>query len=391
MNRRDTATALDATLEAAVQSRRLPALAAIATIRGETAYEGAFGWKDFDGGSAMTVDTLLRIASMTKLLTSIAAMQLVERGALDLDVRVARILPAFDDLKVLTGFDGDEPILARPRSQATVRQLLTHTAGLGYEIWNDRILKYQRMTGIPDCRSGLKALLKSPLIAHPGERWEYSIGIDWVGQVIEAVSGDSAEAYFQKNLCIPLGLASTTFLPGIDAYRTRLAAVYQRTESGNWEVAQVEDPLSPEILATGHGLFSTTSDYARVLAAMANGGALGKTRILQTGTVDQMFQNHIGDLYVGSLRSAIPAFSNDFEMLPGRAKKHGIGFIINVDDIPGMRPEGSAGWAGIFNSYYWVDPRNGIAGTFMTQTLPFADEGALALFEEFEKHVYRLV
>ena len=337
----------------------------------------------------MTYDTLFRISSLTKAVTCTAAMQLVERGLLRLDQPVASIIPEFENIQVLEGFDGDTPRLRPPKTQATVCQLATHTAGFAYEIWSDKILKYQRVTGHPGIVTGSREVLFTPLAFDPGTDWAYGIGFDWLSQVVEAVSGQTIDKYLQENVFGPLGMNRTSFSPG-EEERASLATVHARGADGSMTPIDrhFDWVQHPEYVLGGHGLYSTAGDYIKFVQTFLHDGRLNGNKILEPASVQVMTQNHIGDLYTKPMKTTDPALSNDAEFFPGMPKKHSPGFQINTEQWPGMRAAGSLGWAGLFNVFYWWDPTNGVAATILMQLVPFQDPRAMELYANFEKAVY---
>ncbi|MBI4692859.1 MAG: beta-lactamase family protein [Gammaproteobacteria bacterium] len=379
--------AIDALFRSAIEAGEVPgAVAAVATDRG-LLYEGAFGQCDREAGTPMRLDTQFRIASMTKAVTSVAAMQLVEQGRLGLDMPVEAIMPEFGELEVLVGFYGDTPALRKPARPATIRELMTHTAGLAYEFWNAPMLKYLTVTGTPSMLAARNASLTTPLCFDPGSCWNYGIHTDWLGRAVETVSGQTLDAYLQEWILEPLGMRQTTFAPD-DAQRARLTPIYGRTPDGGLARVEFDWPTERDFWNGGHGLHCEAGDYVRFLRMFLNGGSLDGVRVLERETVTEMCRNHIGDLWVTCLPATLPAYSLDAEFFPGEPKKHGLGFMINCNAIPGMRAAGSQAWAGIFNSYYWFDPASKLCAVLMLQTLPFADGPSITLFERFERAVY---
>mgnify|MGYP005812940997 CR=1 FL=1 len=379
--------AIDALICAAIDAGEVPgAVAAVATDRG-VLYEAAFGSANREAGTPMRLDAQFRIASMTKAVTSVAAMQLVERGRLALDAPVASIIPAFGELQVLVGFYGDTPALRPPARPATVRHLLTHTAGLAYEFWSPLLLKYLTVTGTPNMLAARHASLRAPLVLDPGAAWNYGTNTDWLGRVVETVSGQPLDQYFHDWILAPLGMRETRFAP-TPAQRARLAAIYARTPDGGLAPLDFDWPAERDFWNGGHGLHCEIGDYVRFLRMFLNGGALDGVRVLERETVADMCRNQIGDLWVTRMSTILPAYTLDMEFFPGEPKKYGLGFMINCNAIPGMRSAGSCAWAGLFNSYYWFDPDAKLCAVLMLQTLPFADGPSLALFERFERAVY---
>ncbi|MGH7154932.1 MAG: serine hydrolase domain-containing protein, partial [Acetobacteraceae bacterium] len=350
---------------------------------GGVSYQGAFGRRALPNGPAMTQDTVFRIASMTKAVTAVAAMQLVEQGRLSLDAPAAGVVPGLANPKVLEGFGPDGAPRLRPaRGDITLRHLLTHTAGFGYDIWNADLQRYHRQTNLPVLRTGLLAGLTAPLTFDPGTRWQYGINIDWVGRMVEAVSGEDLEAYFQAHIFAPLGISDTSYLVR-PRLRDRLATVHAREPHGLGPLVMDANPPR-EFFPGGGGLYSTAGDYLTLLRMLLAGGTLNGAAILEPRTVATMQQNHIGSLLVEPMRSTTPGSSNDVELFPGMEKKWGLSFLINTARTPAGRSPGSLAWAGLYNTYYWLDPTRRVAGVLMTQILPFADPAVLELLDDFE-------
>ena len=380
-------TSIDALLQSGVQSGAVPGVVAMAADRDGVIYEGAFGERTLGGGQAMTLDTVGWIASMTKALTSVAAVQCVERGQLDLDAPASKVVPEIGHARVLTGFDADgKPTLRPPKRPVTLRHLLTHSAGFSYEIWNTDIQKVQAALDIPGVTSCQNKALTLPLLFDPGERWEYGINIDWAGKMVEAVSGQTLGAFLQANLFEPLGMSSTAFRIR-DDMRARLAGTHLRGPDGALAPFPFEIPQEPEFEMGGGGLYGTVGDYLKFARMVLNGGQLGGERVLKPETVVSLGLNHMGDCRVTNLKAAIP-LTNDAEFFPGVPKSWSLAFQINHKAAPTGRPAGGLMWAGLANSYYWIDPVNGLCGVYLTQIFPFADHRSLPLFEAFEKAVY---
>jgi methyl acetate hydrolase len=299
------------------------------------------------------------------------------------------VVPALGDVAVLDGFDADgKPRTRAPKRPITLRHLLTHTAGFGYEIWSEQVQRYQGALGLPGIITCQNAALQTPLLFDPGERWEYGINLDWVGKVVEAASGKTLGAYLSEKLLGPLGMRDTGFRI-TPAMRQRLAKIHQRGEDGKLVPTDVEIPQEPEFEMGGGGLYGTVPDYLRFVRMMLNRGRAGAEQVLKPETVDLMSRNAMGDRRVTLLRTAAPALSNDAEFFPGMAKSWGLSFMINNEPAPTGRSAGSLAWAGLANTYYWIDPARGLGGVYATQILPFADQKAVSLFFEFEKAVYR--
>ena len=384
-----TLKTIDAMFSDAVERKAMPGVVAAAANDRGLLYEGGFGRRDITGTAAMTADTVVWIASMTKAITATAAMQLVERGKLALDAPAATIVPELAAAKVLDGFDAaGQPRLRAPKRPITLRHLLTHTAGYGYEIFSAAIAQYQTATNTPGITTCTNAALTTPLLFDPGDRWEYGINIDWAGKMVEAVSGQRLDRYLQQNILGPLGMNDTSFRLST-AQRARLASVHQRGPDGALAPIEFELPQEPEFMMGGGGLYGTAGDYLRFGQMIMRGGTLDGTPVLRPETVDLMGQNHIGPLEVGAVKSAIPALSNDVELFPGMSTKWGLSFVINTQPLPTGRSANSLAWAGLANTYFWIDRTKQVCGVFLSQVLPFFDATAVDLFVKFETEIYR--
>jgi methyl acetate hydrolase len=383
---------IDEVLRSAVDRGDVPGVVAMAATREGPIYQGAFGRRALPDGAAMTADTVFWIASMTKAVTSTAAMQLVEQEKLTLDGPIAGVLPELAAPQVLEGFDSaGEPRLRPARRPITLRHLITHTAGFVYDIWNADLGRYMEKRGIPGIISCENAALALPLIFDPGDKWDYGINIDWVGKAVERVSGQKLGDYFAQHLFGPIGIKDTGFKLTPDR-RARIAGMHARGEDGALAPIPFEMPQEPEFEMGGGGLYGTAADYlAFERLFLDEGRAAGGAQVLKPETVRLMAQNAIGDLNVQLLKTAAPASSNDAEFFPGMVKKWGLGFMISTAQVAGGRSPGSLAWAGLGNTYFWIDPANGVAGVILMQLLPFADAKALAIFDRFEKAVYAVL
>src|SRR4051812_15050086 len=382
-----TGTQVDEVLHSAVEAGTMPNVVATAANADGPIYEGAFGPKAVGKPGEVTAGTLNRIASMTKMVTTVAALQLVERGKLDLDAPVATYRPEFADLKVLDGWDGDTPRLRDPASQATVRQLASHTSGLSYWFWNADIVRWESLTGTGNSLAGTEDAFTAPLVADPGTRFEYGVNTDWLGKVVEAASGEQLDAYFDEHITGPLGMHQATFHP-TDHQRENLVAVHLRgRESNQWEATDLDWNAAPDWWAGGHGLYCPPSEYLRFQRMLLSHGTLDGAQMLKAETVREAFTNQIGDLsFPAEIRTAEPPTSADF--LAGPGYKFGLGLLLNEHDVPGMRRAGSGAWAGIFNTHFWVDPTTGISGAIYTQTLPFVEPSVFQVYIDFEAALY---
>jgi methyl acetate hydrolase len=379
-------SSIDEVLREAVEAGAVPNAVGIAADRTGVIYEGAAGPRVAGGDEPVTVDTHLRIMSMTKMVATVVALQQIEKGNLDLNAPVETYRPDFADLQVLEGFDGDTPRLRPPASRATVKQLITHTAGLGYWFWNVELMRWEAVTGTPNVLSGSNIIFTAPLVADPGARFEYGINTDWLGKVIESASGVTLDVAVKEGVTGPLGMDETAFLMS-SAQRATSVPVHLKGDDGTWASSDIELNQQPEYWAAGHGLYSTPRDYMRFQRALLGGGALEGTQILERSTVDAAFSNQIGDLdFPAAIPTADPTATYDFNAGPGY--KWGYGLLLNTEQIPGMRAAGSGAWAGLLNTHFWVDPTTGITGALYSQFLPFVPEAAMTLYADFERALY---
>ncbi len=382
---------IDAVLRAGVSEGDVPGVVAMAAAESGVVYEGAFGSRRIHDGPAMTRDTIFRIASMVKLITSVAALRLVEQGKLSLEAPVPNIDPAIAEPQVLDGFDpAGKPLLRPAKRPISLHDLLTHTAGFVYRLWDNEALKYYKaLDKLPSAERS--KLPHAPLMFDPGERWQYGGNIDWVGRIVQAMSGEPIEAHFRKHIFEPLGMNDTGFVIS-PAQWAREASGHHRLSDGSLQGEPMEhEPKAappPGSFTGGGGIYSTAPDYLALIRMLMNGGALGGVRILRPETVALMGQNQIGGIDVGVLRTTAPGISSDVNFFPGIKLKWGFGHMITTQSVPEGRSAGSMTWAGIYNTYYWIDPKKRIAAVFMTQVRPFADERVLRVYRRFERSLY---
>jgi methyl acetate hydrolase len=381
-------TQIDQVLRQKSEAKEIPGVVAMAATGKEVIYQGAYGKRDLSKDDAMTADSVFWIASMTKAVTSAAGMQLVEQGKLSLDEPIGKVLPDLAAPQVLEGFDASgEPRLRPAKKPITLRHLMTHTAGFCYDLWNADMGKYMEKTGTPGIISCLNAALKTPLASDPGTRWEYGINIDFVGKAVEAASGKKLDAYLHDHMFAPLGMSDTGFKI-TDNMRKRLVGMHARGEDGTLAAIPFELEQNPEFHMGGGGLYSTAGDYIKFCQMILNKGKGNGNQLLKPETVAAMGQNQMGDLTVGKMTTAAPPFTNDVDLYPDMIKKWGLSFLINTGKTPEGRSPGSLAWAGLANTYFWIDPARDIAGVILMQVLPFADKKCLEAFAGFESGVY---
>ena len=366
------------------------AVAAVGNAGGQT-WSHAAGYQDAEKTKPAGPDNIIQIASMTKLVTTIAALQLMEQGKLDLDTPISAYAPELSELQVLKGFEADDtPIFERANRAPTARELMTHTAGYVYEFWNADSLKAAQLGVSPSLLNGGNHLA-APLAFQPGTAWEYGINTDWLGVLVERLSGQRLADYFDEHIFMPLDMSDTFYELPADKF-DRSVTVMARGAEGlvelpNFQPAPAENGSMPHY-SGGGGLSSTVKDYGRVLQMLLNSGTLDGKTLLKPQTVDTMFQNNIGDIQPVALATVMPTLSNTADMSFGNKATFGLGLLIHTDGIKGGRKANTGSWAGLFNSYYWVDREAGTYGIFGTQVLPFYDGVSIQTLLEFEQAVY---
>jgi CubicO group peptidase (beta-lactamase class C family) len=367
---------IDALLKAAVDQKRVPMAVAMVTDGKGIVYEAAYG---------ANKDAIFAIASMTKPITSVAAMQLVEAGKIKLDEPAATYFPELASVRVL-----DNGTLRPPKTPVTVRQLLTHTAGFAYEFMRKELAEQVAKKQLPSMMAGGDAFLQAPLLHDPGTRWEYGINTDWVGRLVEKVSGRSLETYFREQIFSPLGMADSYFNVPAEK-QARVVRRWQRRADGGLDEQPAQPAKPVAFFSGGGGLFSTAPDYLRFVRAMMAGGQLDGRRILSQQSVAEMRKNQIGELTLRPFSSVVPQFAVDGAALPGALDKFGLGFGLNSQTTATPRGRNTMVWAGIYNTYFWIDTEKQIGALLMSQMLPGGDPAALKVVEDFDRAVYAVM
>jgi methyl acetate hydrolase len=374
---------IDALLKSAVGG--VPGVVAMATSRDGALYEGAFGVRDVSTDAPMTLDTVFWYASMSKAFTSVAALQLVEQGRLSLDAPISAVLPELADPRVLEGYsDAGAPLLRPAASAITLRHLLTHSAGFGTQMSHPILHRYLEETGLPLSAGKYEDLRELPLLFDPGTRWQYGDSTAIIGTVVQRVSGEALDKYLANRLFEPLQMPDAGVLLNPEQ-RGRLARCHQRAPGGGG-LQPIDHPvgMGPTFMMGGGGFCGTAPDYLRFIRMILNGGSLDGIRILRPETVAAMSENHLGAPFVTGVHATDPAWANDIEFLPGVEKKWGTIGMISCTRTSNGRNPGSSFWAGVCNTYFWIDHTAGIGGILLTQIFPFADPPVLSLFDAFE-------
>ncbi len=375
-------SALSTFLGDAVARGDVPGIVAIVVDRDKVLYHEAFGKQNVAKNVPMAKDTIFRIASMTKAVTSVGVMQLVEQGKLGLDDDVSKYLPRLKNPQVFSKVDEKAgTYLTQPAKRPiTIRELLTHTSGVGYS-WSDHGL------AIAQKKTGATNDSELPLVNEPGAQWTYGASTRVLGEVIEKISGERIDAYLETHILGPLGMRDTSYTVPQDKY-SRVITVHQKANNAITET-QNPTPIPATIRGDG-GLFSTASDYSRFVQMILNRGQLGGVRILKESTVAEMSKNQTGSVKVRLQPTADPLRSKPYPLGAGE-DVWGLGFQIAAPKTPNpsMRSPGSLSWAGINNTFYWIDPQKQVGAVLLMQMLPFYDEAALRVLNGFEERVYR--
>jgi methyl acetate hydrolase len=369
---------------------RVPGVVAMITDRSGNIYEGSTGERSLGAGQAMTTDTVFAIFSTTKAITGTAILQCVEEGMLDLDAPAKNYVPDIGKLEVLDGFDAQgNPKLRAPQRDITTRMLMLHTAGLGYDFFNAKYLRLAQERGQPSVVTCSKASLMTPLLFDPGDRWEYGSNIDWGGQVVESIRGKRLGEVMRERIFAPLGMEDIAFSL-TPSMRARLATIHQREADGSLTpLPAMQLPPDPEVHMGGHGLYGSIGEYMKFIRMWLNDGAGPQGRVLKKETVESAVRKGLqAHQAVTMLPGVIPTLSNDAEFFPGLKKSWCLTFMVNDEDAPTGRPAGAIGWAGLANTFYWIDRKNGFGGYWATQILPFGDPASFGGYLEFETAAY---
>jgi methyl acetate hydrolase len=365
---------LDRVLTSAVKRKLVPGVVAMIATEDGPVYQGFTGFSR---------DAIFAIASMTKPVTSVAVMQLVEAGKVKLDEPASTYIPELASFRVM-----ENGKLRPPKSPITVRHLLTHTSGFGYEFMNRQLFDAVGQGKLKSIMAGGADFLIAPLLFDPGTKWEYGINTDWLGRLVERLSGESLETYFKRQIFDPLGMTDSFFVVPAEK-QARVATRYQRKEDGSLAAVPAQSLNSPGFLSGGGGLYSTAADYLRFSQALMNGGQLGTNRILKAESVDAMGRNQIGELAIRPFTSYVPSFATDGAALPGGLDKFGLGFALNTKPTDSGRAPNTMAWAGIFNTFFWIDREKKICAVVMSQMSPGLDDGPRQLLEDFDRAAYR--
>ena len=374
---------MDRLFKQAVDEGIVPGVVAIVADGKRILYHNAFGKMDVKNDIDMDKNALFDIASMTKAFTSVGVMMLYERGEFELDDPVSKFIPSLKNFHVLNRFDSSNSTFTTVPSdkEITIRQLLTHTSGFGYFFISVPLSKIISKTGM--------AWGELPLLHQPGEKWTYGISTDVLGDLIEVVTGVTLDVFFKENLFDPLGMTDTFYNIPEEKFN-RLITRHRRTENGVLTEFENVKPKQNNIPTGGHGIYTTATDYLKFLQMLLNGGEANGKRFVSSETLNLMTTNQIGNLPVEPMISSNSRLTNDFVFIDGK-DKFGFGFLIEANPKPYMRSLGSYSWVGIYNTYFWVDPKKKVAAIFLTRIQPFCDDQVLKLYSDFESMVYKSI
>ena len=387
----DVRNACDGILQRVTTDRvRVPGVVAMITDRSANIYEGTAGARVLGSDQAMTLDSVFAIFSTTKPIAGTAILQCVEEGKLDLDAPAKTYVPDIGKLQVLDGFDGaGKPKLRAPKRDITTRMLMLHTAGLGYDIFNAAYNRLAREHGQPSVTTCTKASIMTPLLFDPGDKWEYGSNIDWCGQIVESIRGKRLGEVMKERIFVPLGMEDIAFSLS-PSMRQRLAVIHQREADGSLTpLPDLQLPPDPELHMGGHGLYASIGEYMKFIRMWLNDGAGPHGRVLKKETVEAAVRNGLqSHQKVVMLPGVIKSLSNDAEFFPGLRKSWSYTFMVNDEEAPTGRPAGALGWAGLANSFFWIDRKSGLGGYWATQILPFADPTSFSGYMDLETAAY---
>ncbi|KAI0205348.1 beta-lactamase/transpeptidase-like protein [Astrocystis sublimbata] len=411
------APSLEKAFEAACSAREIPGVALLAYGKGESLnYSNAFGARSLQAPldkEPLTLDSTMYIASCTKLMTSIAAMQCVERGLIALDEDVRPILNELQDIDIIKHGSGDDEIIAwKNTTPITLQQLLTHTTGFSYE-FNDPLLQKWRQKQQAEAdrlpSTTIRARFLHPLVFEPGSGWAYGPSVDWAGVLVERLTGLRLEEYMNRNIWEPLGITSMTyFLSTRPDMQSRAAHMCWRkpkdisSESPSPVVhAEMQPILKPDMdeCFGGSGIFTYPSEYLKLLrgfllasdATTSDDAPVPPAQLLRRSTIDAMFSPQLNKAGREALQacSEIPAFNLAMGGMPVAAQKdYGLGGLLVMDDLPSWRRKGTMTWGGAPNLNWWIDREAGLCGMYAGQMLPIGDEQSVKMNQLFEKEMY---
>ena len=400
-------TSMDDALSKPVIEKRLNMTIGLLGNSEGITFQSAHGFTTLAKDTPAEVDSVVAIASMTKLITTVAALQLYEEGKLDIDESVDVYVESLSGLKILTGFNDDnEPILIAPKRRPTVRELMSHTSGFVYSMWNRNAMIAEEVGLTGDLMSGKDMIVNAPLAFEPGERWEYGIGTDWLGVIVENVSGMTLAKYFEENIFIPLQMEDSFYEIPEDKIE-RVANLLFRddgnvlfkflslfSEGDLIEIPFMSSPspsaqYSSDHYSGGGSLFSTLPDYSKLLQCLLNEGRYGTEKILSSTSIDLIFTSEINSPNVGIAETQAPLFTNDIDMSFGAEAGFGLGLLLHPSGTEFGRGKNSGSWGGLFNTYFWIDREADIYGIFATQVAPFFDQASIETFQAFESAAYK--
>ena len=369
-----------------------PGVVAMVTDRNANLYEGAAGKRELGKDQPMTTDSVFAIFSTTKAICGTAAMQLVEEGKIALTDPAKKYVPEIAEIGVLTGFDAaGQPRTRPPKRDITINDLMLHTSGFCYEFFSADDLKYRGAKNIPSVVSCTDASIKTVLLHDPGERWTYGVNIDWLGKIVEQQRGKRLGEVMAERIFAPLGITDMAFTM-TDSMKARRVTIHDRAADGKLTpLPDLALPQPPELDCGGHGLYASIGEYMKFIRMILNDGAGPNGRVLKAETVAKMCEDGLAKMGLQSTGwvTSIPSLSNAGEFFPGIEKGWAYTFMTNREEAPSGRPAGSLMWAGLANSFFWIDRRNGVGGYWAAQILPFQDIASYPGFVDFETALYR--
>jgi len=372
---------IDYFLQEAVDQNKIPGVVAIVANKDKIIYQNVFGKREFASNVSMMMDDIFYIASMTKPITSVAVMLLYEEGKLNLDDPISKYIPSLRNPKMIVHFNEmDTTYSTKPaKNEITIRHLLSHTSGFGYDFSNHILYLLNQKTG--------KDPRYLPILHEPGSKWTYGMSPRILGELVEEITGSSLDEFFKSRIFEKFGMDNTFYI--IPQNKVSRCVSYHIRQNGDLSEQPSTATWSPTILGD-FGLFSTADDYITFLQMFLNRGTLYHKNILSEASIELMTKNQIGELVVEQQPGVNPNLSMAFPFRAGK-DKFGLGFQINgsYEEKSNLRSPGSYSWAGIMNTHFWVDPNKEIAAVILMQVLPFYDETCMQILQGFEERVYK--
>ena len=383
---------IDNFLLGTVENLQVPSIAAIIVDQEKILYEGYYGFKNINTQERINHNTLFRIASMTKPITSLCILQLIERGSINLDTNIEDISEKYKKIQIINSFEANNPIYTNPTNKIKIKHLLNHTAGYGYEIWDKEINELVTLKLLNSLFDDDSDFLNAPILFNPGSEWKYGINIDVLGDLVEKITNQKLGTFMNENIFKKINMTKTSFDLTKEDFEN-IAIKHSINKKNGYIIEDDElefhnSKKSNQFHAGGGGLFSTPRDYSKFMQIFLNQGKLNNHTLLSKENFKNMTTNQIGSLNTNKLNSVMPDISNIADFNPEIQKKFSYGFMINTEKTNEGRPKNSLFWTGLLNTFFWIDLENKIAASIFMQTNPYFSKECVEVFKNFEKKIY---